>query len=29
LRDSVNPGGVKSIAAKPTENVDPHHPPAM
>ena len=31
LRDSVNPGGVKSVAApKPaTDSVDPHHPPAM
>ena len=31
LRDSVNPGGVKSIAkaSSTTDNVDPHHPPAM
>jgi integration host factor subunit beta len=30
LRDSVNPGGVKSVATKSaTEAVDPHHPPAM
>ena len=33
LRDSVNPGGVKSIAkpvAEPsTDPIDPHHPPAM
>jgi integration host factor subunit beta len=30
LRDSVNPGGVKSVAApKAGDNVDPHHPPAM
>src|SRR5664279_3764332 len=30
LRDSVNPGGVKSIAATgPGDGVDPHHPPAM
>jgi len=29
LRDSVNPGGVKSVAKASTENVDPHHPPAM
>src|SRR5580693_6678750 len=27
LRDSVNPGGVKSTAAKAAGNVDPHHPP--
>ena len=30
LRDSVNPGGVKSVAAPKTgDSVDPHHPPAM
>src|SRR5277367_238858 len=32
LRDSVNPGGAKSVpsAAKAgTEHIDPHHPPAM
>ena len=30
LRDSVNPGGVKSTAKPdPSAAVDPHHPPAM
>jgi len=34
LRDSVNPGGVKSTARKGAESqaeggVDTHHPPAM
>ena len=30
LRDSVNPGGIKSVAAKSADGaVDPHHPPAM
>src|SRR6266568_2326384 len=33
LRDSVNPGGVKSTAKKTetadTDSVDTHHPPAM
>ena len=38
LRDSVNPGGVKSAPAKKpageeapaaTDTIDPHHPPAM
>jgi integration host factor subunit beta len=35
LRDSVNPGGVRSIAkpaktaAEDAKPVDPHHPPAM
>jgi len=31
LRDSVNPGGVKSVAtnAAASNPVDPHHPPAM
>jgi len=31
LRDSVNPGSVKSTPVKSTsdDKVDPHHPPAM
>jgi integration host factor subunit beta len=31
LRDSVNPGGARSVAAKSgsTDPIDPHHPPAM
>jgi len=32
LRDSVNPGGAKSVASvkePATDSVDPHHPPAM